>query len=379
MWDSWSAQLGRHLRELWRSPGMRRALLVLPLVVACGAFLLKDRAGSGGVALLGAGFTVLLVAGLCAALCGAWLVQDRRSGRREWLLTLAPSGGGGRLAAACGGWLGTLGLALAVGVLAGAAVTLVVPGQGVLTARPLRLAALEDPRGVWIRGPRGAGAAQPLQIALPPDARGVLELDVSPRFEGLPDIHRLDIAWGVGQASGQAQVGVRGPVRIPIQGAQPEVRVELLTPGLALRVDQLRLLQDSTSPTWALALCSLLLGLCAASIAPIAVFVSRATSAPTAAGVAGVLLLTGIVREPLLGLAQALGAQGATGATAEFVLRGVVGVAPPEPALEILADLGAARLPAGDLVTWMAPVLLYSLLGLLAVWLPLPRWVEAGR
>lgn len=379
MWDSWRAQLGRHLRELWRSPGMRRALLVLPLVVACGAFLLKDRTGSGGVALLGAGCTVLLVAGLCAALCGAWLVQDRRSGRQEWLLTLAPSGGGNRLAAACGGWVGTLGLALGVGLLAGAAVAWVVPGQGVVTARPLRLAALEDPRGVWIRGPRGTVTPQPLKIALPPDARGVLELEVRPRFEGLPDIHRLEIAWTVGQATGHAQVGVRGPVRIPLQGAEPEVRVELLTPGLALRVDQLRLLQDATSSTWALVLCSLLLGLCAASIAPIAVLVSRATSAPTAAGVAGVLLLMGIVRDPLLGLAEALGAQGATGATAEFVLLAVVGVAPPVPALEILSDLAAARLPAGDLATWMAPVLVYSLLGLLVVWLPLPRWVEAGR
>jgi hypothetical protein len=138
----------------------------------------------------------------------------------------------------------------------------------------------------------------------------------------------------------------------------------------------MRLLGPSTSAFPALLLCGALLGLCAASVAPMGVVCSRFTSAPTAAALALLLLGFGAARGPLLELGGALTDHGGPAEAAGRVLDAVAWATPDVPVIRILGDLGAARYPGRDpldLAHWLLPTAVYTLAGLALCALGVPR------
>jgi len=378
----------RHVREAWRSPAARRLLLGAFLLLALGLSLRQVRTADAGVALLGAAVVCLLLGGVVAALAGGWLPADRHSGRAVWLATLRPAAWQGRLGAAMGGWGGALLAAILAALFAGALLGIFRPRTQVRSSRPLLLegaapGAVLLPPPVALPGGGHAARGAGIEVTLPDDAVGTFEVEFAPCFEGLPHVDRAGVVWEEGRGSprrGRAETAVHGRLRIELSPGAGVVRLACATPGVFLRVREMRLLGPATSALPALLVCGLLLGLCAASVAPMGVACSRFTSAPTAAALALLLLGFGAAREPLLDLGAALADQGGAAGAAGHVLDAVAWMTPDVPVTRILSDLGAARYPGRDLpdlLSWLLPTLLYTAAGLLLCGLGPPRRARA--
>ena len=320
---------------------------------------------AAGVLLLGGlALVAFLVTGASVG-AGSVLPEDRIAGREEWLSTLAPPAWQRRLAAVLAGW----GLATALGLVGGLLV-----GALALALRPdvtfHRQATLAVPEQHISRGPD-----RPVQLPL--DGRaGMVEVDVRPRFDfyrrGQP-VDRIDLRWRAGTVGGEREIPARGAVRLDVPAGATTLELSSLTEHVQVRVVGARRLTGTASALTVLGWSGLLLGLLAGAAAPIAVLVSRRTTAQTAAAAAFSLLLLGAARGTLLELAGQVDPEGWM-RVAPALLQSLAWVAPDVAIFPVFEEVVAGRLPTVTPGT----ALLYTAIAAALACLPTPRPFRQG-
>jgi hypothetical protein len=361
------ALTSRHLRTTLRSRAARAGAVCFLLALAATTLL---PAGSQGGLLLLAGLLVLalFVSGFAVG-AGAALPEDRVAGREAWLAALAPPAWKRRLAVVLAAWI----LTVSMGLLGGLAIGLLTLFSG----RGLELHAHET---VALRGqPLLTAGAEPAVIDLPAGGIGEqLEIDVRPlyRLDGVP-VDRVRIAWEAGGASGTFEASARGPLTLAPPAAARSLRLTLATQRVRLRLTAARRLAPGPGPLLAVVWTGLLLGLLAAAVAPVAVLVSRGTTAQTASAAAFLLLLFGATKEGLIEMAADLDLGGWL-AFAPDLLRGCAWIAPDAPLLHLVAEAGALRAPGVAALGLVLPALLYTALACVPACVPAPARFSAG-
>ena len=363
-----SALTLRLLRSTLRSR-MAAATAVLFGIGLLGALWLGTRESHAvGVLLLGSLSLIAFLTTGAAIGAGSALPEDRVAGREEWLSTLAPPAWKRRLAAVLAGWSLAVGLGAASGLLVGLCTVLLRPDVSLRTSRPL----------VLPEETAGRGADRPVVLPLPAARSGpqTIEVDIRPRFDfyrrGQP-VDRMQLFWAAGSVSAETEVAARGPVRLEIPADATELRLTSLTPFVALRLVGARRLGTGWSPLWGLAWSGLLLGLLAGAAAPIAVLLSRRTTAQTAAAAAFSLLLLGAARGTLLELASQIDPEGWM-SVSPALLQGLAVLAPRVGLFGIFEEVVAGRLP----IVPVGPALLYTAGVAVLAALPAPRPLRQG-
>jgi hypothetical protein len=375
------ALAGRHVRSALRSRGP----LVLLAAFAAGlaaTFLLPTGEGFA-TATLGALLLVGSVSAAAASASGALLPADRAEGREEWLAPHAPGAPKRRLAAALAGAGLALGASVAAAILAA-----LVPLGGDADASLRASEEVPLPAHRRFRDPALGGRTAPVVVAvgaaladepgraLEVATRGILRPPSAGGSDAAPD--RFEVAWTAGGATGTASVPFRGRLVVPLPPGAREVAFEARTEGMDLRFTEAHVLGGERSRLLTFLGAGLLLGILCASVAPVAVLVSRATSGPTAAGAAAAAILVGLLRGPLDDLALHL-ESGTLETMALGVLRGAMALAPPTDALGALEGPVSGRaLDVASLATAL-PALAYGLAALVLAAVPLPRALAPAR
>lgn len=361
------ALTGRHLRTSVRSRAARAAVVAFALGLVLAALTGGDMP-SASLLLIAALFVVLLVVTGFAVGAGTVLPDDRVAGREAWLATLAPPAWKRRLSVVLAGWLLAVGIGLVGGALAGGVATLVRDDLSLRGWQPVPLPAT-----------RMLGGAEPVEIHLPPVAagHGEIELEVRPLIRGLQLIDVAEILWTTDLTTGSLRVPVRGPVRFTPPVGTRQVSLALLTPGVRMRIVEARRLGPARSPIPTLAWVGLLLGLCAGTVAPVAVLLSRATSGQTAAAGAFSLLMLGSVKDGMRDLAARLEPEGLH-ALVPAALEAFAFLAPEAPILEILVEATAQRAPPLGALGSVLPALGYTLLVAVLASVPAPAPLRVG-
>ncbi len=375
---------GRHVRSALRA----RAAWVLGVVyllalIALGLFPASHSGGGGTLVFLVLGALAAVLGGVAASAGGA-LPADRQRGRTEWLGSLAPARWKHRLAVVLATFVLTLGCGLLGGIGAGATLSLAAPDFELRTTEPVALP--RDGSGarlVLTAATGGVEAGHPVTIRLPDGTRAGdarLELDVRPRVELDPEaghsaatlVDTLPIGIQIeGQEPERRTVSVRRPLRITLPLTATSVTLVNHGSRAHLRLLRARVLGQERSPFLAMVLAGLVLGLMAAAVAPLAVFLSRFTSGATASAAALALLLFGSAKGALLGLASDLDYSG-TGAWAFGLLEAVGQVAPRIEITACLTELAGGR-SFDSVGAWgLLPLLLYAAIGLTLVAVPIP-------
>ncbi|MHC5009567.1 MAG: hypothetical protein ACYTG6_01310 [Planctomycetota bacterium] len=364
----------RHLRAALRGRGART--LAIAAVITLGGTLLLPSAGTAAASTLI--LVALLLTGVfafgTAAASGTLLPADRIQGREEWLATLAPPGVQRRLATAVAGMLLALGVALASAVIVGLVLGAGGRGPEVRAAAPL-------PAFEGTLLPAGDGTEGHAVVVVPGAGGGprTLEVRLAPRYlrESATNVP-AEVAWTMGGEQGRATPAHGAPFRLDLPPDVETVALASASPDIALVVREARLLEGARSLFASLLLAGVLLGVGAASLAPIAVAVSRWTSGATAVTAPLVLVLAGGLR-PLLADVPTTSGDWAQRAGLE-VVRFASRLAPDMSALSVLAEPGAGRaLSAADLGAAL-PLLLYAVAGLVLVLLPFgSRALREGR
>ena len=379
------ALIGRHLRAMLRGRGSRIALAA-SLVVFLGVLLATRGDGVSRSTLTLASFLVVgVIAFGTAAWAGVLLPADRAEGLELWLASLAPSGAARRLSAAAAGML----LAVVVAVAGSAALAfvlpVVLPDASVRTAREISL-----PERLRVgRGRRSVPEAT-LDLGGPTDAGGALELIVSPLYFGVDreapeDATRqpLLLAWtirGDGESvEGTAHLPRGAPVAVPLPAGARTFTLSSRGPRVDVVVKEARVLGGERSLLATLLLAGLVLGLTAATVAPVSVAISRWTSAPTATTASFVIAIAGGLRFLLPDLA--LPNAGRLHELGLVIVGGVSRLAPDLSALGVLGEPAAGRALAGvGAVTGaLLPLAVYGVLGLLVVAWPTRAEPARGR
>lgn len=350
--------VGRHLREAVRGRRGVRTLVVLLLAAFLPAFALATSGASAVWAAEGLLGLVLLALG---AASGERLPRDRRTGRAAWLATLAPSAVLHRLAPAVAGMV----LALAAGLLGALLVALALGGRAPELRHTRDVPGLVD-RAVFAD-----------DLVLDVDggpAPAVLELDLR-RRDGLT--LPLAFAWSVPGGPDVERRAAPGPVRLEVPAGTDAVALRDRTPDTALVLAAARWIEGPAPLLPSLLVVGLVLGLVAAALVPVAVLVSRFTSAPTA--IAAGLLVGGLAlaRPLLVGLVPP-GAP-AVQALALRVLEGFAHLAPDVRTAALVGEVPAGRaLAPGDVVgsASFLPLLAYAAVVLVLLALPAPPRVE---
>jgi hypothetical protein len=215
-----------------------------------------------------------------------------------------------------------------------------------------------------------------IEVGAASGAARLIEVDIRPRFDfyrhGSP-VDRIRMQWRAGDEHGERDVSARGAVRFNVPAGADELKLASLTPHVQLRALAARRLGPPRSPLLGLAWSGFVLGILAGAAAPLAVLVSRRTTAQTAAAAAFSLLLLGAARSTLLELAGQMDPEGWT-RIAPALLEAVAYVAPQVGFFGIFADVVDGRIPAA----FPFAALLYTgLAGLLAC-LPAPRALRQG-
>jgi hypothetical protein len=368
-----AALLAHALRARLRSPGAG-ALLVLAGGALVAATLARAGGGAGDPAALADAFLVAgLAAAFAAAATGGVLPDDRASGRAEWLATLRPSGAAHRLAtAAAGALLAVVAATAAAGL---AAAVLALSGRAVPTFATTPLPLGEEGGAVLARLPEAA-----------PEGSRVVEWDVAPRIRDLsrepPATIGARVTWRVGDVAGTRalEVPLRGSVRVEVPS---RARVVSLAPADASaavlpRAVAARTVEGRRPFAASVALAGLLIGVGCACAAPLAVLVSRATSAPTAALAAAVAVVVGVARDPLLAVAADVA--GSEAAARSVVLRLGAGVvrlaalaAPDLRALGAVEGAAAGRAVSPSAFSGLWPALLHAAVASALLAVPGPR------
>lgn len=366
------ALVGRHLRAMLRGRGSRIAL-VATLVVFLGIVLATGGDGVSRSTLTLASFLVIgVIAFGTAAWAGALLPADRAEGREVWLASLAPSGAVRRLAAAVSGML--LAVCVAVGGSAVLALVLpaVLPDASVRTAHELPL-----PDHLRVGRARRSVPEATLDLGGPVVRGATLELIVSPLYFGVgreapEDATRqpLLLAWTIGGEGEAVQGEAHLPRGAPVSIALPEGARTLTLSSRGSRVDvvvkEARVLGEEQLLLSTLLLAGLVLGLTAATVAPLAVALSRWTSAPTATTAAFVIAIAGGLRFLLPDLA--LPDAGRLHELGLKIVGGVAHLAPDLGALGMLAEPAAGRALDSVGLAGLLPLLVYAVgaLGIVA-------------
>lgn len=318
-----AALVGRHVREAVRAPGF--AVRVLLGLVVLALATLATSGGMGGAArgLAGGAALFAFAAAAQAASAAAVLPADRREGRRLWLGTLTPPAVAHRVAAAAAGVVRIAGAALAASVV----LTLAL-GAGPGLPRLDRESKSAPRAPELLRAVRG-DQASPAEVTF--DAQPVarrLALDLRPvllSFDASPRAIDIDVRAGTTGEPQRRKVPVRGVVVFDVPPGTDSMQVVSRSSDIHLRVVSARLLSPSDLPSVLVALLvALSIALAVASVVPWAVSAARFTSAPTAAGLTGCLLLVGAVGRPLLSLVTDI----RTADWARGVLEGVTSLAP---------------------------------------------------
>jgi hypothetical protein len=296
------------------------------------------------------------VAAAAAAASGGSLPDDRASGKREWLATLSLRPPLYRAGPAVAGVLVATLSALAVATVGAA--SLLALGLRVETHAVRSLTS----------DARARTGSLPADLA----AGSLLELDLRPIFRDPEATVRTTVPGRVAfepsaaGAAADSPIPVRGAYRVAVpSGARSWTLVES-DPVVDLRVAGARAVGDERPFLVNVLLAGLLLGLGLSCVVPVAVLVSRATSAPTAAGVGALLALLGVARPGLLALAADLaGARG--GALPSSILRGACALAPDLGVLLEVDDVALGRFLSPAAFAALLPALLHAAVCLAAL------------
>ena len=377
------ALVGRHLRATLRGRGSRIALAA-SLIVFLGVLLASRGEGMARSTLTLASFLVVgVIAFGTAAWAGVLLPADRAEGRAVWLTSLAPSGAMQRLSAAATGMI----LAVAVAVAGSAVLAFVLPvllaDASVRVAREVQL-----PERLRVGRGRRSVAEATLDLGGPVAAGEALELVVSPLYFGVgreapEDATRqpLLLAWtirGDGETvTGTASLPRGAPVAVPLPAGARTFVLSSRGPRVDLVVQEARVLGGERPLLPTLLLAGLVLGLTAATVAPVSVAISRWTSAPTATTAAFVVAVAGGLRFLLPDLA--LPDAGRLHEVGLAIVGGVAHLAPDLGALGVLGEPAAGRALEGVDPGDLLPLVLYAIVGLLVVALPTRAEPARGR
>jgi len=378
-----AALVGRHLRALLRGRGSRIALAA-SLIVFLGVLLATRGDGVSRSTLMLASFLVVgILAFGTAAWAGVLLPADRAEGREVWLASLAPSGAARRLSAAATGMLLAVTVAVAGSAVLAFVLPVVLPDASVRGARDIPLAGR-----VRVGRARRSVPEATLDLGGPVPAGSALELIVSPIYFGVgreaaEDATRqpLLLAWTIRgdgeEVEGTAHLPRGAPVSVPLP---PGARTFTLTsrgPRVDIVVQEARVLGGERPLFLTLLLAGLVLGLTAATVAPVAVAISRWTSAPTATTAAFVIAVAGGLRFLLPDLAlQEGGRLHEWGLT---IVGGVSRLAPDLGALSVLGEPAAGRALDGVGPGVLLPLVVYGVAALLVVAWPTRAEPAEGR
>lgn len=362
------ALTSRHLRTTLRARAVRAGALCF--VLALVATTLLPAASQGGLLLLSGLLVLALFVSACAVGAGAALPEDRVAGREAWLAALAPPAWKRRLAVVVASWT----LTVATGVLGGLAV-------GVLALASGRDMDLNAHTPVPLVGqPLLADGAEPVTIELPQEGGATqLEMDVRPLYRlssGAP-IDRVRVAWAAAGERGAFVASARGPLTLSPPVGATSVRLALETKQVRLRLTAARRLAPAGGPLPAVVWTGLLLGVLAGAIVPVAVLISRGTTAQTASAAAFLLLLFGATKQGLFEMAADLDLGGLL-AFAPGFLRGLAWIAPDAPLLHLVAEVGALRAPGVAALGLALPALLYTLLACIPACVSAPARLASG-
>ena len=390
--ETW-AFTARLLRTTLRSRTAAAAAVLFALGLVGAGWLGVREAHGASVLLLSALLLLTLVVSGVAVGAGAALPEDRVAGREEWLATLAPPAWKRRLAVVLAAWLLAVGCGLAGGLVIGVLASWLCPDLALRSYASLELPA----RTITVPQANGAaGSSQaPLRALLADDAdRGqitlvlppfdpdlpTVEVDVRPRFSHKTHttaVDRLRVLWATEEAAGAREISARGPARFELTPGARRLHLLSGTPGVRLRIVGARRLGSERPIIPAAGLAGLLLGLLAAAVAPVAVFVSRSTTGQTAAAAAFSLLLFGVAKGGLLQLAADLHPEGLMSA-APPVLRTIAWVAPNAAVFHVFEQIEAGRVPAVGFAALPWAALLYTVIATVIACAPAPRVFRAG-
>lgn len=372
------ALMGRHLRTALRSRGALLLAVVGLLALVAVSTLATGGGGARSTVVLGGLVVVGTLAFGVAASTGSLLPADRAEGREAWLATLAPGGGSRRAAAALAGMTLTLFVALAGAAILALVLPFVLPDAGVRAS--LDLAA---PVGERLRAIDRMGHA----LRLPVGEAGVpgrtLEVVFQPRYQDWSAVGQpLAVAWRAEAGDAPVDQGTQilaygSPFRLDLRAEADAV--VLTNPGrnVDLFVREVHVLGAERSLLWSLLLAGLVLGVAAAAVAPLAVLISRWTSAPTATTAGLVVVLAGGLRLVLPDLTPP--DRGWTQDLGLGIVDTAARLAPDLEPLALLAVPGAGRALEVSHLVPLGPLVAYALVALVLVVLPLPSEPARGR
>ncbi len=313
-----------------------------------------------------------------AAASAATLPADRAEGRAAWLASLGPSAAARRAGAALAGAALAVGAGLGGGALVGLLAPLLGTARELREAEPVPLPALRR-----FRDPARGGEPRPLALSLPPataDGPRTLDVELRPLLllaEAEPP-EQARLSWTAGVLSGETSIPLRGRLRLPLPAGAQDVVLRLEVPGLDYVVREAHVLGAARpflpSALWM----GLLVGLGAAWLAPLAVALSRGTTATTAAGATLVLVALAGMRVVLPDL-QRLQPAGPL----ESLARGLVGLcvalAPDLGALSAAAEPAAGRALGAGALSGLAALTPHLGASLLLLLVPGPRRAPQGE
>jgi hypothetical protein len=211
------------------------------------------------------------------------------------------------------------------------------------------------------------------EIPLVEAARGGDVLEVALRRSdvvGLP----FRVAWAAGGEAGDVRLDHVETLEVALPEGALSVTLRNETSDAALFAIGAWRLREPGSWWVSMLLAGIALGVTAGVLAPIAVLVSRFTSAPTAVAAALVLALTGLARPWLVGLLPP-GADLKQGLALRTV-EGAARLAPDVAGIRLLGEPGVGRALEWTGLGVVLPTIAYALVALLLVALPAPRGLE---
>jgi hypothetical protein len=170
----------------------------------------------------------------------------------------------------------------------------------------------------------------------------------------------VTVAYTAGDEVGSVSVPWRGRLRVPLPEGARSVKLDLVAGGHDLVLVRGWVLGQPraflVSWLWA----GLLLGFAAACVAPLAVTLSRATSGPTAAGAAVVVVLVAAMRS-VLPEAELATTPGVLDRVARWILETSLALAPDLTGLSCAAEPAAGRALGPACLGALGPLLPHAL------------------
>lgn len=372
------ALLGAGLRRRYRSVGAIGFAVALVAGLAIAVLLPSGGAAGAAVALENALVVLGVGAALAAAASAGALAEDHASGVHAWLAATRAPRPLLRATPAVAGMLATVAVASVAGVILVG--LLLAKGLEVPTRRTTPLPFGE----AGMRAERGSGMPGSTRrdawfleswidgIGGPSGAVVPVEVDVRPRFRSPEAAGVGAVRLAIDDAPGTPDDARAKAPLVPVRGrtildlaAGHRVDLSSLDPRVDLRLVGARRIDGPASFAANVLLAALLAGLALASLAPLAVLLSRGLSAATAVATTLVLGAVGVLHGPLLALAadaEAV-AGGAAGAAAS-ILRGAAFVAPDLSGIARASDaVEGHALDAGAFAA-LAPPALHALVTL---------------